>query len=137
MIQRIQSVWLLLAAICILLTIQLPFYSGINDPAVPYHELTAASGGFGILTVTLLIAVLAVVAIFLYKNRIIQLRLCIAAIIAELGLLFLYYKKTTLFTLGTFSLTSVLHLLVILFFILAARGINADEKLIKDSDRLR
>lgn len=137
MIQRIQSVWLLLAAICILLTIQLPFYSGINDAAVPYHELTAASGGFGILAVTLLVAVVAVVAIFLYKTRIAQLRLCVVAIIAELGLLFLYYQRTTAFTIGTFSLTSVLHLLVILFFVLAARGINADEKLIKNSDRLR
>ncbi len=137
MIQRIQSVWLLLAAICILLTIQLPFYSGINDPAIPYHELNGASGGFGILIVTLLVAVLGVVGIFLYKNRIVQLRLCMAAIIIELGLLFLYYKKIAAFTLGTLSLTSVLHLLVIVFFILAARGVNADEKLIKDSDRLR
>jgi hypothetical protein len=137
MIQRIQSVWLLLAGICALLTIQLPFYSGINDPLITYHELTARSGGILILLVTLLIAVLAFVTIALFKNRTTQLRLCVAAIVFEAVLIFLYYKQVTAFTVGTYSLTAILHLLIILLFVLAARGINNDEKLIKDSNRLR
>jgi len=137
MIQRIQSIWLLLAGICAMLTIKLPFYSGINDPLIAYNELTAVSGGILILLITLLIAVLAFVTIALYKNRTLQLRLCFATIAFEAVLLFLYYKKVTAYTQGTYSLTAILHIGTILFIILAAKGINSDEKLIKDSNRLR
>jgi hypothetical protein len=87
--------------------------------------------------VTLLIAVLAFVTIVLFKNRITQIRLCVTAIAFEIVLIFLYYKQILSFTVGTYSLTAILHLLVIFFFVLAARGINNDEKLIKDSNRLR
>lgn len=137
MIQRIQSVWLLLAGICALLTIQFPFYSGIVDPLVPYNQLTAQSGGILILLMSVLIAVLAFVTIALYKNRSTQYRICVSAILLEALLIVLYYKKTTTFSQGTFALASVLHLLIILFFVFAAKGIKKDEKLIKDSDRLR
>ena len=40
MLQRIQTIWLLAAGICALLTIQFPYYSGINDPAIPYQQLS-------------------------------------------------------------------------------------------------
>jgi drug/metabolite transporter (DMT)-like permease len=137
MIQRIQTIWLLLAGIAALLTIQFPFYSGINDPLVTYHELTARSGGIVIMLATLLIAVLAFVCVALFKNRTTQLRLCVAAIIVEAVLIILYYKQVTTFTAGTYSLTAILHPIIIILFVLAARGINNDEKIIKDSNRLR
>jgi len=137
MIQRIQTIWLLLAGIAALLTIQFPFYSGINDPLVTYHELTALNGGIVIMLATLLIAVLAFVCLALFKNRTTQLRLCVAAIIVEAVLIILYYKQVTTFTAGTYSLTAILHPIIIILFVLAARGINNDEKIIKDSNRLR
>jgi len=93
MIQRIQSIWLLLAGICAMLTIKLPFYSGINDPLIAYNELTAVSGGILILLITLLIAVLVFVTIALYKNRTLQLRLCFATIAFEAVLLSYIIKK--------------------------------------------
>lgn len=137
MIQRIQTIWLLLAGIAALLTIQFSFYSGINDPLVTYHELSGKSAGIPILLVTITVAVLAFVAIGLYKNRQTQLRLCLVGILTEAILIFLYYKKVSVFTQGTYALTSILHMCVLLFFVLAARGIKVDDKLIKDSDRLR
>ena len=137
MLQRIQSVWLLLAGAAALLTIKLPYYSGIQDPAVPYHELNAVTGGTIVLFVTITIAVLAFVNIFLYKNRTTQLRLCVVAIILEALLIFLYSRQVAVFTQGTWALTSILHMCILLFFVLAARGINKDEKLIKESNRLR
>jgi hypothetical protein len=137
MLQRIQTIWLLLAGIAALLTIQFPYYSGINDPTVSYQELSGKSAGIPILLVTITIAVLAFVAIGLFKNRKTQLRLCVVALVSEALLIFLYYKKASQFTQGTLSLTAILHMLILLFIVLAAKGINSDEKLIKDSDRLR
>ncbi len=137
MLQRIQTIWLLAAGICALLTIQFPYYSGINDSAIPYQQLSGKSGGILILLVTITIAVLSFVAVGLYKNRKMQLRLCVVALLSEAVLIFLYYKKAANFTQGTLSLTAILHMCILLFIVLAAKGINSDEKLIKDSDRLR
>jgi hypothetical protein len=61
----------------------------------------------------------------------------VGAIVLEALLIFLYYRQITAYTQGTFALTSILHMCILLFFVLAAKGINKDEKLIKDSDRLR
>ena len=137
MIQRIQTIWLLLAGIAAMLTIKLPYYSGIQDPAIPYHELNAITSGILILLVTITVAVVAIVNIALYKNRKTQLRLCVLGIVLEALLIFLYYRQVAHFTQGTYALTSILHLCIVLFFILAGRGINNDEKLIRDSERLR
>lgn len=137
MIQRIQTIWLLLAGIAALLTIKLPYYSGIQDPAIPYSELDGVTAGIPILLVTIAVVVIAFVGIGLYKNRTTQLRLCVVGVFLEAILIYLYYRKVIAFTQGTYALTAILHMCVVLFFVLAARGINKDEKLIKESDRLR
>ncbi|UEG50271.1 DUF4293 domain-containing protein [Ferruginibacter lapsinanis] len=137
MIQRIQSVWLLLVGVCAFFTIQFSFYSGTDINNIPYQKLTAATGGFLILTLTILIGLLAAITIFLFKNRNTQLWLCAAGIVTELLLLYLYYKKVTTFSQGTLSLSALLHVGILLFFILAVRGIMQDKKIIEDSDRLR
>ena len=66
-----------------------------------------------------------------------QLRLIVLAILIEAFLLFLYVRQVQTFTVGTYSLTALLHGFIILLLLLAARAINKDEKLIKSSDRLR
>jgi hypothetical protein len=137
MLQRIQTVWFLLAGIATLATLQLPSYVGIQDPLVPYHQLNGIFGGILMMLVTISIAVVALVAIGLYKTRVVQLRLAVVGIALEAVLMFLYYRQIAAFTQGTPALYSILHILIILFFVLAARGINKDEKLIKDSNRLR
>jgi hypothetical protein len=38
---------------------------------------------------------------------------------------------------GTYALTAVLQAGILLFFFLAARGISNDDKIIKESNRLR
>lgn len=136
MIQRIQSVWLLLAAVCIGLTVKLPYYSGTNAKGVASYELNATEN-FLLFGTTIITALLALLIIFFYKKRPLQLRLCVLGIALEALLIFLYYREITTFTLGTYSLWSILHGLSVILFFLAARAINKDEKLIKDSDRLR
>lgn len=136
MLQRIQSVWLLLAAACAFLTIKLPFYSGINKANISSYELNATEN-YLLLGVTILVGLVAFLAIFMYRKRTTQLRLCVLGIFLEALLIFLNYRETREFTDGTYSLTAILHSLVVIFFVLAARAINKDEKLIRDSDRLR
>ena len=87
--------------------------------------------------VTFLTGALAAVTIFLFKKRILQLRLCVLGIVIEALLIFLYYTEVKTFTTGTYALWAILHSVVVISFFLAAKAINKDEKLIKDSDRLR
>lgn len=137
MIQRIQSVWLLLAGVLALLTVQFPTYSGMNTGETTFKLLNGREAGFGALFVTILVAVLAFVAIGMYKNRPMQLKLCVGGLLAEAVLFFLYYRQISHFTQGTYALASLLHPVIILLFVLAAKGIREDEKLIRESDRLR
>lgn len=136
MIQRIQSVWLLIASILTFLTLKFSFYSGTYLPDNQYHQLNGTDNIL-LMTSTIALGVLALINIFLYKSRIIQLRLCIVAILLDLLLVFLYFRALSDFTRGEYAITAAAHLLIIISLILAANGINRDEKLIRSSDRLR
>lgn len=136
MIQRIQSIWLLLASACAFLTIKLPFYSGTNFKGVYSYPLTG-SENYLLLGVTIAVGIIAFINIFLFKKRGIQIFICVLGILTEGALIYLYFMESLKFSQGTYSLTSILHILVLIFFTLAIRGIRKDDKLIKDSDRLR
>jgi Domain of unknown function (DUF4293) len=136
MLQRIQTIWLLLASVCAFLTLKLPFYSGTNAKAIASYPLNGAETIL-LLSITIALGLLSLFTLFLFKNRVLQLRLCILGIIIEAILLFLYFKQVQTFTVGTYSLTALLHGFIILFLLLAARSINKDEKMVKSSDRLR
>lgn len=136
MIQRIQSLWLLLASACAFATFKFSYYSGTNAKGLSPYELNARESIL-LMLVTVIVAGLALFNIFVFKKRTLQLRLCILGILLEAGLIFLYYLEVKNFTKGTYSLTAILHSVIIFAFYFAARGIHKDEKVIKDSDRLR
>ena len=137
MIQRIQSIWLFFAAVCVFLTLKFSTYVGTNKDLIPSTFLNGIAT-LPLIFVTLAVGILTLITIFLYKNRKLQLRLTILAVLLEAALIFLYYKEIQTFIgKGTFSITAILHVAVIVFLILAARGISSDNKLIKDSNRLR
>ena len=137
MIQRIQSIWLLLAAVCVFITLKFSTYVGTNKDLIPSTFLNGIAT-LPLIFVTLAVGILTLITIFLYKNRKLQLRLTILSMIIEAGLIFLYYREIQTFVgQGTFSITAILHAGVILFLILGAKGISSDDKLIKDSNRLR
>ena len=136
MIQRIQSVWLLVASILSFLTLKVSFYSGTYLPDNQYHQLNGTDNILLMIT-TIALGVVTLLTIFLYKTRIIQLRLCIIGIVLDLLLIYLYFRAIQNYSQGTFSITAAAHLLILIALIFSARGINKDEKLIKDSDRLR
>ncbi len=137
MIQRIQSIWLLLAAVCVFLTLTLSTYFGTNKELVPSSFLNGLDT-LPLIFATLATGIVALVSIFLYKNRKQQLRFTLLGLLLQLILMFLYYREIETYVgKGNFSISAVLHIAVLLFFILAAQGIRSDEKLIKDSNRLR
>lgn len=139
MIQRIQSLWLLAAATCAVLTYKFPFYSGnkIGDANMQAFKKLVASSNFLLLIASAVLAGGCLVIIFLYKNRKQQLWLTIAAIALSVIDIIIYFSETKKFVSGTYSLSAVLAFAVPVLLILAARGVSSDEKLVKSLDRLR
>ncbi|RYY45377.1 MAG: DUF4293 family protein [Chitinophagaceae bacterium] len=136
MLQRIQSIWLLLAAACAFLTFQFPFYTGTNAELIPSAVLYGRTT-LPIILITAAIGITSLICIFLYKNRKLQLRLTVFCIALEALLIFLYYNEVKTFTSGTYSLTALLQPCIVFFLFLAARGINHDSKIIRESNRFR
>lgn len=139
MIQRKQTLWLLLVATVSLLSLKFPIYSGnLVDAggAKLWKELNAAST----IPLTLVcgaVAALALVTIFLYKNRPLQLRLVLVNLILSALLLVLYFVEARDYMEGGYAITALLALAAPVFLVLAANGIRKDEKLVKSLDRLR
>jgi hypothetical protein len=136
MIQRVQTIWMILAATAVFLTLKYSFYSGTLAADNSYHSVMA-SDNFLLLILTSALGTGIIINIFLFKQRKIQLRIIILSLLCEGLNIFLYIKQTSKFSVGTFDLWSALHLLIILFLIFAAKGIYSDSKLIKESNRLR
>ncbi len=139
MIQRIQSLWLALAALAAFFTLKFSFFSGnkMDQSSVKtWQELTAINNIL-ILILTIALGVMAGICIFLYKNRKLQLRLALVALAVSFITLALYYFETKKFTEGNFNLTALIALSMPVLLALASRGIYKDEKLIKSADRLR
>lgn len=138
MIQRIQSVWLLLAAAFDAVTFRFPFFSGDwKKDAIPaVVELNAQTTiWFTILSV--IAGALALATIFLFRNRKLQLRLCYLGIFLSVVLLTLYFLEMGNFYSGNIALWAVFYFAILISFILATKGVRRDEKLIRSLDRLR
>jgi uncharacterized protein YacL len=136
MIQRQQTLWLLLAAVCSFLSFQFPFYTGQKIENNIYAELDAASNFF-LIILTAASIILSAVAIFLYKERTKQLRFTIGGIVVAILILVCYFFEIKQFQTGRFSLTCIFAIAILLAYIMAARGIWKDEKLVKSLDKLR
>jgi peptidoglycan/LPS O-acetylase OafA/YrhL len=136
MIQRVQTVWMLLAALAVFLTLKFLFYGGTLIADSQYHPLLATDHLL-ILILTSALGTGIVINIFLFKNRKVQSRIILLAVILECIIIFLYVKQTDQYSAGSYSLWSALHILIIIFLFFAARGIYKDSKLIRDSNRLR
>ena len=135
MIQRIQTIWLLLAGAGSLSTLKLSFYSGTRDNNL-FTELNGTSH-FLLLILAVAVALAAFAALFLFKNRKLQTQLSLLGLLLQIGALVLYFLQTQKYVQGNFTLTSSVSFAIPVFFILALLGIRKDAKLIKSMDRLR
>jgi Domain of unknown function (DUF4293) len=138
MIQRLQTIWLLLAAVFAAVTFRFPFYTGerLVGTIASTVDLDARTN-IWLSILTVLAGALAFVTIFLFHDRKLQLKLCYLGIFITLVLLVVYFLEMTHFTKGSVALWCLFYFGILAFYILAARGIWKDEKLIRSMDRLR
>ncbi|RXK81234.1 DUF4293 domain-containing protein [Filimonas effusa] len=139
MIQRIQTIWLLVASACAFLSLKFSFYSGVKvtETGEAYVALTGRDNL--LLTIlTVAVGIASLLMIFFYKDRKRQLWLTVATTVLAVANIVLYFKEVALFKPGgNFALTAVFTFIVPLFLVLAIRGIYRDDKLIRSVDRLR
>lgn len=139
MIQRQQTLWLLLATVCAILSFQFDFAVGkeaAESNMLRDLHLDAASNLFLLLT-TGASVILSFIAIFLFKDRKTQSLLCFFGILLSTGILALYIKKYTSLVDSTLALWSILPVVTLISYFMAFRGIRKDEKLVKSLDKLR
>lgn len=140
MIQRVQSIWLLLAAACAFLTMRFPFYSGhlTTDTLNQITPLTAVDS-IPIVTATVASAIASLITIFLFKDRKLQMRITVANLILSIIVIALYFlnMKSNYSPFGLPLITCVFAFAVPIFLLLALRNIYKDHKLVKSMDRLR
>jgi Domain of unknown function (DUF4293) len=153
MLQRKQTLWMLLAVICAALTFKFAFYSGnvavgayghafLSVKAVPnvgFGKDSASSGSVLILILTVIIIVGTLYDIFIYKTRSKQLWVTIGLIVVSLLNIFLYWRASgpPAFVEGSYNLTAALTVVIPVFLVFAVQGIMKDQKLVKSADRLR
>lgn len=138
-LQRIQSVYLLLASLVGSSLFALPFASGPTKPeGILSDGYLTISDNIGLIVLTVLVVVLSLATIFLYNNRVLQMNLGKLNILITTGLFafaaYLFYTIQAIATLGGGLFMPVL---VMIFVILANKNIQKDEKLVRDSNRLR
>ncbi len=154
MIQRIQTVYLLIIVALMIATLFLPLTvlqageslfsfdaSGISTMLTDQPELLYPT--WGLFALTAIIALISLVTIFLYRKRILQIRLCIFNAILMLGFygLYAFYVWTVSKDLGDVDITGKIALtfpfISLILNYLAIRNIGADEALVRSLDRLR
>lgn len=148
MIQRIQTVYMLIAAILIGLLFTLPFAEIADAAGKLYvfdirgivHQNTVTENGMAIAGLIGLILLLHVGAIFMYKRRILQIRFLVLSILLSIGLFGMFYFFTYYAFDDaniSFKISVAFPIVAIILDYLAIRGIGKDEALIRSMDRIR
>ncbi|PPK85818.1 uncharacterized protein DUF4293 [Neolewinella xylanilytica] len=143
MIQRIQSIFLALAAIC---SFGL-FGTDVAETAAPVVSSEVfADAQFDVYDSPILIGgvigagIVLFLAIFLFRNRKLQMNLCYVGIFLTMAYAIygalLWIQDTAAEEAGV-EPGVTLPILAVLFSVLASRYIRKDEKLVRSADRLR
>lgn len=153
MLQRIQSVYLFLAAVATVVCLCLPVgtYAAVEGVCVATEYnlwLSFADGGHSLtvwplFVVLVLEAALSLYAIFCYHNRMAQARLCVFGSLLVIGWYAVYAVMGLAMGCGiegaSFSPSweAVLPAVSFALLLLARRAIMADERLVRAADRIR
>lgn len=155
MIQRIQSVYLLISVLAMGLLLLFPLTEYVvNDQCfVSYLYGIENSGTLNIpvsvwllFCFHLILSVLPLIIIFLYRNRLLQMKLCrieFLLLILEVGLLFLVYPDYIIkpllggIAVINYSPSIFLVLIAMAFVYIAFRKIRKDEWLVRAANRIR
>jgi prolipoprotein diacylglyceryltransferase len=140
MIQRIQSVWLLLAGLAATIMLKFPLWKGrlanVDDKVMT---------GSSYLPLFLLIVVTGLVGfgtIFFFKDRKTQKALCLLGMLLSLVILFLEYTRATSLQSsasyeGAWQIPAALPIVIFALFVMARSGVRKDEKILRSLDKLR
>lgn len=139
MIQRQQTLWLLLSTIAGILTFKFPFATGEKLVKSGLREVAELNAGNNFLILILTIGSIGIAAftIFLYKDRKLQIKLCLLGFLVSIATLVLYFMGMKNMLTSTPALWAILPVAIIAGFYMAFRNIRKDEKLVKSLDKLR
>ncbi len=138
MIQRRQTLWLLLATITAVLSFMFPFVTGKEAiKNMQADKVIDAASDFFLLVLTGGSIILSTVTIFLFKDRKMQIRLCLLGLLLSVVIIVRYIMLMNKLTNTTLALYAILPFIFLASYFLAFRDIRKDEKLVKSLDKLR
>ena len=154
MIQRIQTVYLLLAALLVGLLFFFPLAGFVNSTGTSYifryRGLYEISGGteslvmFTLpLAITLLVsALLSLISVFLFKLRSVQMKMSILNIIVLFMIMVViaYYAVISFEKFGVnadYTIFATMPIIALILHVMAFYAIRKDERLVKSIDRIR
>lgn len=152
MIQRIQTLYLLAVAALMAAAIFTPlayFAAGVEEYKLFAFALKSATAEYSTIYMGVIVALAAIVPlvnIFLFKNRLLQIRLCAVELVLLLGsavfMALYYFLSNRMFSQLEFSahgmhIAIIFPIIAIILDYLALRAIFKDEMLVKSLDRIR
>ncbi len=155
MLQRIQSIYLLLAGFALFALFLFPLVHNVYVDGKPLTimvtgvfqdmngQLTHTTFFTGLTIATAIIGIIPLIIIFMYKNRKQQLALCYSAILVIIGHS-IWMSRIVKAAMGDITIDThnwgiglFLPSISIILIVFALKAIQRDEKLVKSADRLR
>ena len=133
MIQRIQTIWLLLASAAAFSALRFPFYYTPQPFALEIN----GSAGYSTLISLAFSACLSFITIFLYGNRMLQLKVVLINFLLSVLIGYFVYKIVVANPGGGFTLPSIALFVIPVLQIMAIVNIYKDNRKVKSADRLR
>ena len=144
MIQRIQTIWLLLGMACGVLLLYFPVWQIAEGNPSAGMDIIGAGTHFYLLGFPPVIFITHAIAIWSYKNRRRQIRFCninsmlfILFLVAALVIIQIEDGGLSNYHAGSFKAGALLPILGIIFNFMARGRIKKDEELVRSMDRLR
>lgn len=127
-----------MASLAALFSFMFPFVTGKGlEKGIEVDKTIKAGSDFLLLVFTGATLILSAVIIFLYKDRKLQMKLCLLGAVLSLVIIILYIGQVNKLTKSTLALFCVLPFLVLAGHLMAFRNIRKDEKLVKSLEKLR
>ena len=152
MIQRIQTLFLLAASVLMGLLVFIPMATIVDfknntfqffSRGLIRQDMQVVIPSIPFLAIIILIAILLFLAVFLYKNRMRQIRICVFSMLLLIGVhgLFMYHssyiKKHIDILSINYNITIMFPILSLILVYMASRAIRKDDRLVKSYDRIR
>lgn len=140
-IQRIQTVWLILALGCMIAFVVLPFATLVVPEGAAEVEAALHSWDFfGLIIPVSLATLFFFIAIFVYKNLVLQRSVTILAlmmVLVSIGITLYILCAGDTSGATEWRWETIFLPIAVIFDILALRGISHDKKLLSSYDRIR